>query len=182
MNNNDWTIYWLRLTESGQEESWTIWWLIMKKSSCILIVLTYHINLEKKACLCLIKDLQSSVETQSLSFIHESALSWTRYHQPQYLTFIRWFIPLTDQIRPASVIITHHMALPSHWTDTISLIHYHSSAGSFLLLNRYHQSHSLLFIRWLIPLTDQIPSASVIIIHQMIQSSYRPDNISLSHY
>ena len=121
MNNNDWTIYWLRLMESGQEESWTIWWLIMKKSSCILIVLTYHINLEKKACLCLIKDLQSSVETQSLSFIHESALSWTRYHQPQYLTFILWFIPLTDQIPSASVFNFHQMVHPSYWPDTISL-------------------------------------------------------------
>ena len=117
-------------------------------------------------------------DTDTINLIHYyssdgSSLSLTRYHQPQSLLFIRWFSPLTDQITSVWVIISHQMVLP--WPDTICLSHYYSSHSSALFLTRYHQPQFLLFIRWFIPLTDQIASASVIIFHTWL--SPPTDNI-----
>ena len=114
----------------------------------------------------------------SLTRYDQSPLLWIRWFSPHWpdqspsLFIITWYSRLTDQIPSVSSIIHHHIVQPSHKTDTISLLHYSSSDGSAVSLTRYHQSPSLIIIRWFSPLTEQIPSVSFIIHHHRVQPSH----------
>ena len=122
-----------------------------------------------------------------------------RYHQSPLLFIITWFSPLTKQIPSVSIVIHYHMVQPSHWTDTISILH-NQSHDSALPLNRYHRPWGLNHVinyegdRWYpfsghysssngsaLSLTRYHQSHVSFIINNMVQYSHLTDTISILH-